>query len=132
MKIISWNICGIGTRNEKGLLDKLLDEDPDILCLQEIKKQEIIPATGHKLVTDAAIAATCTQSGLTDGNHCSVCKEVIKKQETVPATGHKLVTDAAIAATCTQSGLTEGSHCSVCEEVIQKQETVPATGHHYC
>ena len=53
MKIISWNICGIGTRNEKGLLDKLLDEDPDILCLQEIKKQEIpekeeiVPAEEH-------------------------------------------------------------------------------------
>ena len=47
MKIISWNICGIGTRNEKGLLDKLLDEDPDILCLQEIKKQEIPEKEGY-------------------------------------------------------------------------------------
>ena len=87
------------------------------------------PARGHTEVTDAAVAPTCTQTGLTEGKHCSVCKEVLIKQKNVPATGHTEVTDAAVAPTCTETGKTEGKHCSVCNEVLKAQETVPATGH---
>ena len=83
----------------------------------------------HTVVTDAAVEATCTETGLTEGSHCSECNEVIVAQETVAALGHTEVTDAAAAATCTEAGLTEGSHCSVCNEVIVAQETVAATGH---
>ena len=88
-----------------------------------------VPATGHKPVTDAAVAATCTETGLTEGSHCSVCNTILTKQEVIPATGHKPVTDAAVAATCTETGLTEGSHCSVCNTILTKQEVIPAAGH---
>ena len=87
------------------------------------------PATGHTPVVDAAVAATCTKTGLTEGSHCGVCNEVLTKQEVVPAKGHTPVVDAAVAATCTETGLTEGSHCGVCNEVLTKQEVVPAKGH---
>ena len=87
------------------------------------------PARGHTEVTDAAVAPTCTETGKTEGKHCSVCNTVLTKQETIPATGHTEVTDAAVAPTCTETGLTEGKHCSVCNTVLVKQETVPATGH---
>ena len=30
----------------------------------------------------------CTESGLTEGSHCSVCDEVLVAQEEVPALGH--------------------------------------------
>ena len=30
------------------------------------------PARGHTPVVDAAVAATCTKTGLTEGSHCSV------------------------------------------------------------
>ncbi len=83
----------------------------------------------HTPVVDAAVAATCTQPGLTEGAHCSQCGAVITAQETIPALGHAKVTDAAVAATCTQPGLTEGAHCSRCEAVITAQETIPALGH---
>ena len=37
MKILSWNINGIRAAAKKGLLKWFIKEEPDILCLQEIK-----------------------------------------------------------------------------------------------
>ena len=83
----------------------------------------------HTEVIDAAVAATCTTTGLTEGKHCSVCDKVLVAQEVVAALGHKEVIDEAVAATCTATGLTEGKHCSVCDEVLVAQEVVAALGH---
>ena len=83
----------------------------------------------HAEVIDTAVAPTCTETGLTEGRHCSLCDTVLLAQETVPATGHTIVTDSAIPMTCTEDGKTEGSHCSVCGAVLVAQETLPATGH---
>jgi len=40
MKIISLNVNGINASFKKGLLDFINKENPDILCLQEIKTTE--------------------------------------------------------------------------------------------
>ena len=45
-------------------------------------------ATGHKVVVDQAKEATCTNTGLTEGIHCSICNKIIKKQGIIPALGH--------------------------------------------
>ena len=92
-------------------------------------KKERIDATGHTEVTDAAVEATCTKTGLTEGKHCSVCNTVLVAQQTVPTKSHTEVIDAAVEATCTKTGLTEGKHCSVCNTVLVKQDTIPASGH---
>mgnify|MGYP004517933943 CR=1 FL=1 len=52
------------------------------------KDSEVIPATGHTIVTDEAAAATCTTEGKTAGSHCSVCNMVFTAQEEVPKTDH--------------------------------------------
>ena len=83
----------------------------------------------HTPVVDAAVAPTCTATGLTEGSHCLECGEVLVAQEVVPALGHTPETDAAVAPDCDSTGLTEGSHCSVCGEVLTAQEVVAALGH---
>ena len=90
---------------------------------------EMAAALGHTEVVDAAVAPTCTETGLTEGKHCSVCNEVLVAQTVVDALGHTEVVDAAVAPTCTETGLTEGKHCSVCNEVLIAQEEVAALGH---
>ena len=85
--------------------------------------------TEHIPAIDSAVAATCTETGLTEGKHCLVCNEILVAQDTIAALGHTEVVNAAVAATCTETGLTEGKHCSVCNEILVAQDTIAALGH---
>ncbi|MBR0146170.1 MAG: leucine-rich repeat protein [Eubacterium sp.] len=44
----------------------------------------VIIAPGHTPVIDEAVEATYTNTGLTEGSHCSVCNKILKAQETIP------------------------------------------------
>ena len=91
----------------------------------------MLPLAEHTEETIHGKAATCTETGLTDGVKCSVCGTVLVAHQEIPATGHTVVTDEGKAPTCTETGLKEGSHCSVCNEVLVAQQEIPATGHTY-
>ena len=87
---------------------------------------ETLEKKAHTPVVDAAVAATCQKTGLTEGSHCSVCNEVLVAQKVVDKIPHTVVVDAAVEPTYSSTGLTEGKHCSVCNEVIEKQTVIPA------
>lgn len=46
---------------------------------------EITVTGDHEIAVDAAVPATRTREGLTEGSHCAICGEVLVAQETVPA-----------------------------------------------
>lgn len=85
-----------------------------------------IAKKGHAEVVDAAVAATCTKSGKTEGKHCLICNTVIVAQQTIPAS-HTIVIDYGFAASCHSGGKTDGKHCSVCNTVIEPQRTIPSS-----
>ena len=95
------------------------------------KKTETMEKAAHTPVgDDNAVAATCTETGLTASISCSVCGIQIEAQQVIEKLPHIPVGDGnAVAATCTQTGLTEGSHCSRCGETLTAQTVVPALGH---
>ena len=90
-------------------------------------RTETIAATGHKVVKDAAVAATCETAGKTEGSHCSVCGTILKAQTTTAALGHSWDGGRVTkAATCTTAG-TKTYTCTRCKKT--RTETIAATGH---
>ena len=78
-----------------------------------------VTALGHTEVVDEAVAPTCTETGLTEGKHCSMCNEVLLVQTIVVANGHNFGNWITVKeATTTEEGLQERT-CS-----CGKKETV--------
>lgn len=99
------------------------DGTSKILDTRKIYNNRVI--LGHVEIIDEAVAPSCTETGLTQGKHCSVCDKVLVEQEVVSALGHTEVIDKGYSATYEKEGLTDGSHCSVCNKVLVEQETIP-------
>ena len=124
------------------------------VCKNKVEStQNIIPSTGHDdsknsdnrcdicgvvLCTDndhipitiPGKAATCTETGLTEGQKCATCDKVLMQQEVIELADHEIVIDPAKAPTCNTQGITEGKHCKQCGETIVAQTILPATGDH--
>ena len=103
-------------------------------CHETKTETGVLDPTNHEgnIVTDAAVPATCTSTGLTEGSHCDACGAIVVAQTETPInpSNHtKVVTDKAVDPTCTDPGLTEGSHCDDCKAVIVAQQTINALDH---
>ncbi|MBQ7654310.1 MAG: hypothetical protein IJS17_04485, partial [Clostridia bacterium] len=96
----------------------------------DLDDAQLTLSVNHTPVTDSAVAPTCTETGLTEGSHCSVCGEVLTAQETVEALGHSWGEWAVTtAASCTEAGV----ETRVCANDENHTETRPvaALGHDY-
>ena len=69
----------------------------------------------HTEATYAAVAATCTSTGLTEGKYCSVCQEALVKQTEIPALSHDIVNHNSQSATCTAIGWGDYETCNRCD-----------------
>ncbi|MBR3402306.1 MAG: leucine-rich repeat protein, partial [Parasporobacterium sp.] len=95
-----------------------------LICLQSYTEE--IPMLEHTAATDAAVAATCTTVGLTEGSHCSVCGTVLAAQEEIPALGHDYSSEVTKEATCTETGVRTYT-CSRCDDSYT--EEIPMLEH---
>ena len=75
---------------------------------------ETVDAVGHKPAKMAAVAATCTKTGLSEGERCTACGITLTAQQVIPALGHKMQYHAAVAATETVGGNIEYWQCNTC------------------
>ena len=74
----------------------------------------ILPLAEHTEETIHGKAATCTETGLTDGVKCYVCGTVLVAQQEIPATGHNLTHHEAVESTCEVAGNSEYWSCDRC------------------
>ncbi|MBQ2378605.1 MAG: leucine-rich repeat protein, partial [Clostridia bacterium] len=65
----------------------------------------VLGGDSHTVVIDAAVPATCTQTGLTEGKHCSDCGMILVKQQVVPMADHDYE-DTVVPPTETEKGYT--------------------------
>lgn len=64
-----------------------------------------VDALGHTEAIDAAVAPNCSETGLTEGVHCSVCGEILVAQEEIPTNDTHDFVDSA----CQYCGLVGGT-----------------------
>ena len=116
----AWSKTKAATCTEKG------EERRDCANCDHFETREIA-AKGHTEVIDKAVEATCTESGLTEGKHCSVCGTVLVKQKEIPAKGHSFgAWSETKAATCTEKG-EERRDCDNCDHFETRE--IAAKGH---
>ena len=114
-----WTTIEEATCTETGMSERT--------CACGEKETQDIEALGHTEAIDEAVAPTCTETGLTEGKHCSVCHEVLLSQETVDALGHDEIFHEGQNASCTENGWDEYMTCSRCDYTTYAE--VPALGH---
>ena len=117
-------------------------------------KIKVLPVTDNH-VNEVVIgkAPSCTETGLTDGEKCSVCGKVFREQTVLDVINHTYddiydafcnvcdferdaacrhdnkITTPAVAPTCTADGKTVEVKCLDCQEILVKSEAEAALGH---
>ena len=83
-------------------------------------------ACDHKEVIDSAKPATCTETGLTEGKHCSVCGKVLVEQKVIPITHDYDEQNASIIIENDGSSAVKRTHCKKCSAYSE----IPYSGYY--
>lgn len=86
-------------------------------------------ALGHIEEVIEGKAATCEETGLTDGVRCSRCEKILVEQQVIPALGHNYASEVTLEPTCTTDGIRTYTCSNGCGETYT--EVIPALGHNY-
>ena len=78
-----------------------------------------IPKIAHTEVVDSRVEPTCTETGLTEGKHCSACNKVLVEQKEIPALGHDMAKTEAVEPTYWDAGNNAYYTCSRCGKVFK-------------
>lgn len=96
------------------------------VCHEELNRTPVeIPAPGHQTKKLPGRAATCTQTGLTEGEMCTVCSKILTVQQTIDKLPHVEVATAYVAPTFTTDGRTAGVKCNVCGQQLSGGKVIP-------
>ncbi len=114
-----WTVTSVKTCTNNGVRFRIC-----LVC--GYKELETIPSMGHSPTPDAAVAPTCTKTGLTKGSHCLVCNEVLTRQKTIAAMGHSFGHWTIKRLNCEEEGAWI-RRCTVCGH--EEKETIPAIEH---
>ena len=93
-------------------------------------KTETIDKLDHELVLVPGKAATCEETGLTDGWKCDSCGKVFLEQQTIDPLAHDPQIAPYVKPTCTESGYAPFV-CTRCGETIAKTDPEDPLGHDY-
>ena len=122
---------GSGSRDQTPDILKSSLSDCAMFSMEWNNGNQVKTGTYHAEEIIPGYAASCTDTGLTDGKKCTVCGVTTVKQETIPVAGHTGKVVPGYAAGCENTGLTDGEACSVCGATITEQKEIPASGHNY-
>lgn len=97
------------------------------ICNTVIKKQEIIPATGHTWDNGTiSKETTCTENGEKIYT-CITCQKT--KTEVLTSTGHSKITKFVKNATCETEGYTGDIYCNNCGEMLREGKIIEKLSH---
>lgn len=72
----------------------------------EVEEETIPKNEDHTPVIDAAVPATCKDTGLTEGSHCAVCNKIFVKQVETPKEQHNFID--GYCDSCKEKKVSEG------------------------
>ena len=112
-----WNTVKQATCKEEGKRTRTCSK-----C-SETEEESIQKSEIHTPVVDVAVPATCKDTGLTEGSHCSVCNEVLVTQTTIPKNDDHSSSNWIIdtKATCKAEG-EKHKECTVCKKVLESEK----------